>query len=52
MASNVKTCALGCVKIPVLAKKENAVAALVIGLLQLCSPSFNASLQEEHLGSS
>jgi hypothetical protein len=48
MASNMKI-ALGCAKIPVLARKENAVAALVIGLLQLCGPSFDVSLWKTHI---
>lgn len=44
MASNAEFHIVrGCVKIPVLANKEHAVTALVIGLLQLAGPSFSVS---------
>jgi hypothetical protein len=46
MASNMNIHVHGCVKIPVLAKKENAVGALVLGLLQLCGPSFDVGWRQ------
>jgi len=51
MVSNMEVRALGCIKIPVLARKENAVAALVIGLLQLSGPSFDVGLGEAYIRS-